>query len=240
MYTAAVSEADVSAPFRALLATALQHTDAALGLACAYAELSAADRSQLLDAVIADAQADSLALSPLLGPLCAIESDPALSARLRALLEKHGVALRMTVAPPRILLGGDASRGAALLIRPTSGSEVDVLELLWDASSSQLRAERKRTSAEDVPPMKEALRDALARGSSASCARAPSARATLPEIEQVPLDHAAEVIAHALWRYRRAQGALPVDLSDFADLIGPRLVGTAPRERSASVENDGP
>jgi hypothetical protein len=213
VYIAAVPEAEGlgPTPFRALLATALTHTDAALGLACAYAELSAEDRSQLLDAVIADAQADALALCPLLGPLCAIESDPTLSARLRGLLETHGVALRMPTEPPRILLTGDSSRGAALLVRPIDPTNVDVLELHWDASSALLHTERKRAPASDVPMMTVALRDVLAR----------SARATLPEIEQVPIDHAAEVIAHALWRYRRTHGVLPVDLNDFADLIGP-------------------
>src|ERR1700754_4983983 len=44
-------------PFRALLAAALTHSDAALGLACAYAELAPAHRGELLDAVIADARA---------------------------------------------------------------------------------------------------------------------------------------------------------------------------------------
>lgn len=213
VYIAAVSEAEglLPTPFRALLATALTHTDAALGLACAYAELPRADRSQLLDAVVADAQADALALSPLLGPLCAMENDPALSARLRDLLETQGVALRMPKEPPRILLAGDSSRGAALLVRPVDGSDADVLELRWDSTSALLHAELRRAPLADLPRLTIALRDVLAQ----------STRATLPEIEQVPIDHAAEVIAHALWRYRRARGVLPVELNDFADLIGP-------------------
>jgi hypothetical protein len=207
-------DADLSAsptPFRALLAATLTHSDAALGLACAYAELSAAERGQLLDAVIADAEVDALSLSPLLGPLCAIENDPALSERLRKLLETHGVALRMSNEPPRILLSGDSNRGAALLVRPIDASDVDVLELRWDAASALLHTERKRAPASEVPAMTMVLRDVLAR----------SSRATLPEIEQVPIDLAAEVIAHALWRYRRVHGVLPVALNDFADLIGP-------------------
>lgn len=229
MYTAAVSgsEGPGRAPFRALLATALTHADAALGLACAYSELPPDERSQLLDAVLADASADALALSPLLGPLCALETDPALSARLRGLLEAHGVALRVSppaAEPPRIFLLGDANAGAALLVRPAPstgeagrderdaraarGGLVDALALSWDGA--RLSTERTRAPAGEVPVLAAALRE-----------RQRGARATLPEIEQVPLDLAAEVIAQALWRHLRAHGVLPVDLSDFADLIGP-------------------
>jgi hypothetical protein len=203
-------------PFRALLAAALTHNDAALGLACAYAELQPAQRSELLDAVIADARAEELSLKPLLGPLCAVESDPALSARLRGMLEAHGVALDMRPAektePPRILLTGDAGCGAALLVRPLTGDQLDVLELRWNIAGAVLHAARKRIAPLELTLLATTLHEAAKR----------DARATLTEIEEVPLDLAAEVVAHALWRHRRAHGVLPVELSDFADLIGPQ------------------
>ena len=201
-------------PFRALLAAALTHNDAAMGLACAYAELQPAQRSELLDAVIADAQAEGLSLKPLLGPLCAIESDPALSARLRGLLEAHGVALSVSPSgrvPPRILLTGDAGFGAALLVRPLEGEALDVLELRWDIASALLHAERKSVAARELNVLAADLHGTAKR----------NARATLTDIEEIPLDLAAEVVAHALWRYRRAHGVLPVEVSEFADLIGP-------------------
>jgi len=202
-------------PFRALLAAALTHNDAALGLACAYAELQPAQRSELLDAVIADSEAEGLSLKPLLGPLCAMENDPALSARLRRLLEAHGVALSMKPAekagPPRILLTGDAGFGAALLVRPLTGDQLDVLELRWDIAGAVLHAERKRIATLELTLLASTLHATAKR----------DARATLTDIEEIPLDLAAEVVAHALWRHRRAHGVLPVELSDFADLIGP-------------------
>jgi hypothetical protein len=203
-------------PFRALLAAALTHNDAALGLACAYAELQPAQRSELLDAVIADTQAEGLSLKPLLGPLCAMENDPALSARLRGLLEAHGVALDMKVSaksePPRILLTGDAGFGAALLVRPLTRDQLDVLELRWDIAGALMLAERKLVAPLELTVLATALHAAAKR----------DARATLTEIEEIPLDLAAEVVAHALWRHRRAHGVLPVEVSDFADLIGPQ------------------
>lgn len=217
--TTAADELEPShTPFRALLAAALTHNDAALGLACAYAELLPEQRSELLDAVIADAQAEGLSLKPLLGPLCAMENDPALSARLRGLLEAHGVALAMKperAEPPRILLSGDASFGAALLVRPIASEQHDVLELRWDIPGALLHAERKHAAPLELSVLASALHEAAKR----------DARATLTEIEEVPLDLAAEVIAHALWRYRRAHGVLPVAVSDFADLIGPTPLG---------------
>lgn len=203
-------------PFRALLAAALTHNDAALGLACAYAELQPAQRSELLDAVIADSQAEGLSLKPLLGPLCAMENDPSLSARLRGLLEAHGVALDMKAAarsePGRILLAGDAGFGAALLVRPSTNVELDVLELRWDIARTRLIAERKHIKPLELTALATTLHAAAKR----------EARATLTEIEEIPLDLAAEVVAHALWRYRRAHGVLPLVVSDFADLIGPQ------------------
>ena len=212
MYIAAVSATEgLPTPFRALLAAAQDHHDAALGLACAYAELPAQERGRLLDAVVADARADALALSPLLGPLCALETDPALSARLRGLLEAQGVALRVAKLPPRILLGGDSSSGVALLVRPIDDASADALELCWNTARSSLEVAQKRVPARELPILAAALRDRLK----------PHARATLPEIEEVPLDLAAEVIAEALWRHRRAHGVLPSELNDFADLIGP-------------------
>jgi len=203
-------------PFRALLAAALTHNDAALGLACAYAELQPAQRSELLDAVIADAQAEGLSIKPLLGPLCAMENDPALSARLRGLLEAHGVALDMKASaksePPRILLTGDAAFGAALLVRPLIGDQLDVLELRWDIAGALLLAERKLVAPLELAVLATTLHAAAKR----------DARATLTEIEEIPLDLAAEVVAHALWRHRRAHGLLPAEVSDFADVIGPQ------------------
>jgi hypothetical protein len=205
----------LATPFRALLAAALNHHDAALGLACAYAELPASERARLLDAVVADAHEDALALTPLLGPLCALETDPALSARLRGLLEAHGVALfvpeRMSKLPPRILLAGDSSSGAALLVRPIDERQAHALELCWNTSQLSLEVAQKRVPAHELPALAAALRDRLKR----------HARATLPEIEEIPLDLAAEVIAEALWRHRRANGVLPAELNDFADMIGP-------------------
>lgn len=201
-------------PFRALLSAALTHNDAALGLACAYGELPVEQRGELLDAVIADAQAEGLSLKPLLGPLCAVESDPALSKRLRSLLEAHGVELSMPSGrkPPRILLTGDASFGAALLVRPLSEDALDVLELRWDTANGLLHAEQKRIAAHELAILATELHETAKR----------SARATLSEIEEVPLDLAAEVIAHALWRHRRVHGVLPHAVTEFADLIGPQ------------------
>ena len=161
---------------------------------------------------------DEAGYGPLLGPLCAIENDPALSARLRGLLEAHGVALAMKpekAVPPRILLTGDASFGAALLVRPLTNEQLDVLELRWDIASALLHAERKHISPIQLSVLASALYAAAKR----------DARATLTDIEEVPLDLAAEVIAHALWRYRRAHGVLPLAVSDFADLIGPAPIG---------------
>lgn len=212
-----IAGTDVAAtqgPFRALLAAALTHNDAAMGLACAYAELQPVQRSELLDAVIADARAEGLSLKPLLGPLCAIESDPALSERLRGLLEAHGVALSVSPSgrvPPRILLTGDAGFGAALLVRPLEGAALDVLELRWDIASALLHADRKRVAQHELNTLAAELHGTAKR----------NARATLTDIEEVPLDLAAEVVAHALWRYRRAHGVLPLEVSEFADLIGP-------------------
>lgn len=210
MYIAAVSGIEgLPTPFRALLAAAQRHHDAAFGLACAYAELPPHERGRLLDAVLADAHEGALALSPLLGPLCALETDPVLSARLYGLLRAQGVRLRISKLPPRILLGGDASAGAALLVRPVDEGEADALELCWNTARASLEAAHKRVRLSELPILTAALCERL------------KPHAPLAEIEEVPLDLAAEVIAQALWRHRRSHGVLPAELSDFADLIGP-------------------
>ncbi len=224
MYIAAVSGTggppSSEQPFRALLAAAVSRPDAAYGLACAYAELPPDDRRQLITALITDAAAEQLDIGAVLARVCAVESDPELLGLLVSHLRMAGVPLvfdassRATGEPSRnpacrILLAGDATSGAAVLVRPTAAADTDqpalhdVLGLRWHAASGTMHAVRERVADAELAAFASRLQP----------------EATL---EASPLDFAAEIVAHAVWQHRRAHGELPEGLADFADVIGPQ------------------
>lgn len=189
-------------PFGALIVAAATDPAAARGLAGAYAQLAVLARRRIIEAVLADANAEGISPSPALIALLAVEDDPEL-ARLIAdgLNSAGGDGLRSTVSL-RALLAGDEERGGVLLIRPLHGTFVEVLALAW-------------TSGDGVT---HALFDPLIDDSAAS-----SHIMRLPEglrFEETPTPLAVDVLAAVLWSHRRKHGSLPPGVERFSDLFG--------------------
>jgi hypothetical protein len=206
-------------PFRALLSAAIEHEDAAVGLSCAYAELPVDDRARLLDAVIEDARAEGIDVRLLLARLCGVERDEGLSDRILAALGVDRTALiaaqAATAHAPdargagaEVWLCGDASSGAAMLVRPLEGSSHDVLGLRWRAARGLELTLREQVRREGLSAFAERLQGP----------RGPASA----QLEPSPTEFASDVLAGALWQHVRARGALPEVLAEFADMIGPR------------------
>jgi len=192
-----------SSPFRALLAAAIEHEEAAVGLAAAYAELDVEDRKRLIEAIVADARIEGLSIGPVLAQLCTVEDEPSLIATIGRCMSVAGIPVRASRKPCRILLGGDALRGAAMLVRPATRGFAEALSLRWSITAGIVHAASEQFDCE------EALRE-----------RARNLTAEYP-LEPSPLDFGAEVVATALWQHRRLHGTLPEAARDFADLLGP-------------------
>jgi hypothetical protein len=189
-------------PFGALIVAAATDPAAARGLAGAYASLAVAARRRIIEAVLADANAECISASPALIALLAVEDDPEL-ARLIAdsLNSAGGEGLRSTVSA-RALLAGDEERGGVLLIRPLHGTFVEVLALAWTRGDG----------------VTHSLFDPLVDDSAAA-----THTSRLPDglhFEETPTQLAIDVLAAVLWSHRRKHGSLPPGVDRFADLFG--------------------
>jgi hypothetical protein len=119
-------------------------------------------------------------------------------------MQGAGIPVRRSAARPcRIWLGGDMSRGAALLVRPASAGFAEGLSLRWSSTAGVVHAKSERFDGED---------------SLSERARTLTAEYAL---EPSPLEFGTEVVAKALWQHRRLHGSVPEAVRDFADLLGP-------------------
>jgi hypothetical protein len=213
-----VPKLEARTPFRALLSAAIEHEEAALGLASAYADLPPSERGRLLDAMLEDARAEGIDVRHLLARLCGVERDGDLSDRILAALGVDRAALIAAHRPlptassraevAEVWLCGDSAAGAAMLIRPLEGTSHDVLGLRWRAARGIELTLREQVRRDGLSAFAERLQGP--RGSSSG------------QLEPSPTEFASDVLAGALWQHVRACGALPEVLADFADVIGPR------------------
>jgi hypothetical protein len=192
-------------PFGALLLAAVENASAAQGLALAYAALDRPQRERLIEAVLADTHSAGMCPSGVLVPLLAVEDDVELARYIAsAISASGGIGLRCD-STCRALLAGDSSEGAALLVRPLHGQFVEVLGLGWNRERGVVHTVfEPLASSHDVERHSRAL---------------PGA----PQLEEIPVSFAVDVVTSALWHHRRLTGELPEVLTRFADLFEPWL-----------------
>ncbi len=188
-------------PFGALLAAAARDPAAARGLASAYGELDLVARRRIIEAIVADADAEGIAASHALLPLLAVEDDAEVAREIAAAIERENLDGIRGTSQPRAHLAGDETRGAAILVRPLHGDFVEVLTFIWtDRAITQcffepmLRADH--VLEREVARLPEGLR-----------------------YEDVPVPYAIDMVTPLLWAYGRTQGALPTGAERFADLF---------------------
>ena len=192
-------------PFSALLLAAAENASAAQGLALAYAAQERPQRERLIEAVLTDTHSMGISPSVVLVPLLAVEDDVELARFIAsAISASGGVGLRCDTTC-RALLSGDASDGAALLVRPLHGQFVEVLGLSWNRDQGVVHTVFEPiASAHEVEHHSRSL---------------PGA----PKLEEIPVAFAVDVLTAALWHHRRLTGELPEVLTRFADLFEPWL-----------------
>lgn len=187
--------------FGALVIAAARDSDAARGLALAYAALGPEGRWQIVDAVVADATAEGISPCAVLASLLAVEEDANVARHIAdAISDAGGSGLEATTRP-RALSAGDEENGGIILVRPLHGTFVEVLALAWKRDLGVTHAV--------FDPM---VHDGDALGHKAS----------LPadlRFESVPITFAIDLVAPVLWNHRRNNGALPPGVNRFADLF---------------------
>ena len=192
-------------PFGALLLAAVDNASAAQGLALAYSALERPQRQLLIDAVLTDTRTAGMCPSGVLAPLLAVEDDVELARYIASAISASGGAGLRCDATSRALLSGDASEGAALLIRPLHGQFVELLGLGWNREQGVVHTVfEPLASASDIQRHSRAL---------------PGT----PALEEIPVAFAVDVVASALWHHRRLTGELPQVIARFADLFEPWL-----------------
>jgi hypothetical protein len=184
-----------------LVIAAARDSEAARGLALAYAALDAQGRWQIVDAVVADARAEGISPCAVLASLLSVEEDTDVARHIAdAISEAGGSGLEATTRP-RALAAGDDEAGGIILVRPLHGTFVEVLALAWKRDLG----------------VTHALFDPMVHDGDAL-----NHKASLPpdlRFESVPIAFAIDLVTPVLWTHRRQNGALPPGVNRFADLF---------------------
>lgn len=188
-------------PFGALLAAAARDPAAARGLALAYGSLDVVGRGRIVEAVVADARAEGIAVSVVLAPLLSVEEDAENARAIADAIDAEGGRGLASTVGARALVAGDEARGGALLIRPLHGTFVEVLGVAWQRGEGLTHT------------VFEPLVDDSA--ASACLSRLPVDL----RFEETPMRYAIDLLAPALWAHRRARRTLPNGVERFADLF---------------------
>lgn len=187
--------------FGALVIAAARDSDAARGLALAYAALDRHGRWQIVDAVVADALAEGISPCVVLASLLSVEEETDVARHIADAISAAGGTGLETTTRPRALAAGDEERGGVILVRPLHGTFVEVLALAWKRDAGVTHAV--------FDPM---VHDG----------QALSHKASLPadlRFESVPIAFAIDLVTPVLWSHRRTSGALPPGVNRFADLF---------------------
>jgi hypothetical protein len=128
--------------FASLIDLILDDESALDGLTFAYAELGAAERRGLAQAVLQDSGDPTQALVAFL----AVEEDPALRRRLAGLISRHG-----RIDQSAFLVGTEA-QGQARLMQSVPGLEPESLQIAWKESKIQSIELESRTNLEINAP----------------------------------------------------------------------------------------
>jgi hypothetical protein len=187
--------------FGALVIAAARDSDAARGLALAYAALDRAGRWKIVDAVVADAGAEGISPCGVLASLLSVEEDTEVARHIADAIAAAGGSGLEATTRPRALVAGDEDTGGIILVRPLHGTFVEVLALAW-------KPEAGVTHALFDPMVHDG--DALHH------------KASLPpglRFESAPITFAIDLVTPVLWSHRRRHGALPPGVNRFADLF---------------------
>jgi hypothetical protein len=197
------AESRAEEPFAALLRAAVEDADAAQGLALAYAALPRAQREQLIDAVVDDADEEGICVSEVLASLLSVEDDAQVARRIASSISAAGGVGLATREPCRAMLAGDTTEGSLLLTRPLHGNFAEVLGLSWrDGEGIVHSFFEPLVRATDARHSAERLRHA-------------------GQMEEAPPAFAVDVVTPVLWGHRRKHGDLPEVVAHFADLFEP-------------------
>lgn len=187
------------AAWRTWLAALAHDADAVTAAALAYQSLEADGREAWLDALDADAPAVAVPKIALFAPLLGVEQDDARRERIARNVE--GAARRST--PPRALLGNVDGERVCLIVSPLYLDFVEILLCRYDQDHGVYDAQHRWL------------------------AHSSEVEATSQEIgvalEETPLSHVVEELAHAVVADRRAGRDAPSALMRCIDLFAPDL-----------------
>jgi len=187
--------------FGALVIAAARDSDAARGLALAYAALDRNGRWQIVDAVVSDALGEGITPCVVLASLLSVEDDAEVAQHIADAISAAGGTGLEATSRPRALAAGDDESGGIILVRPLHGTFVEVLALAWKRDLG----------------VTHAIFDPMVHDGEAL-----SHKASLPpdlRFENVPMAFAIDLVTPVLWSHRRQSGALPPGVRRFADLF---------------------
>lgn len=187
------------AAWRTWLAALAKDAEAATAAALAYQSLPSDGRDAWLDALEADAPAVGVPKVALYAPLLGVEQDESRRARIARNVE--GAAKRST--PPRALVGSKEGVRHCVIVSPLYLDFVEVLVCAYDQDHGIV----------------DARHEWLVHTSTV----ADIARDLGITMEETPLPHVVEELAHAVVADRRAGRVAPAALLRYIDLFVPDL-----------------